>query len=95
MSALDDLASRIRAHLDRFAKDPAIADHEWTDGTGKKHASALYWHPNAYRAGPRVKVRYVSYQYETSLTKADAEQYLAWLDAGNIGRHYELRRSPP
>ena len=36
---------------------------------------------------------YVSYQGEASLKKAEAEAYLAWLDAGNVGRHYEQQRS--
>lgn len=29
---------------------------------------------------------------ESRLTVADAETYLAWLDAGNVGRHWEMER---
>ena len=48
-----------------------------------------------YRAGAaahrgRVYVCYVAYQGASPLTKADAIKYLAWLDAGGVGRHYKV-----
>lgn len=93
---LTDIALRIQAHLRRFAADPAIADREWTDGQGQVRKTALYWSPNAYRGGSRCMVRYVAYQLTSSLTREEAERYLAWLDAGNVGRHYEaLRETGP
>ena len=75
---LAEIAKRIQAHLDRMeAAQP-------NRGT----TNARYWHPSSRAAGPRVAVRYISYQYTNKLTKADAWAYLQWLDAGNEGTHY-------
>jgi len=41
-----------------------------------------------YSGGSKLGVRYISYQSQTFLTRSEAEAYLAWLDAGNVGRHY-------
>lgn len=84
-----EIAQAIHRHLSRFAADPKIASSKWTDTKGVEREISLYWHPNCSRGGACVMVRYVSYQFTSSLTKAEAEKYLAWLDAGNIGRHYE------
>lgn len=89
--SLTEVANRIAKHLTRFAAQKAIAEKEWTDSHGDTRKLTMFWRPGAYRAGSRVKVRYVSYQYESSLTRDEAINYLAWLDAGNVGRHYELR----
>ena len=79
---LDEIARRIDSHLRRFADDPAIAR---PDGRVTK-----YWFPNARHAGARVMIKYISYQFEHSLTKQEAWRYLAWLDAGNVGRHFAV-----
>lgn len=73
---LADIASRIYAHLMRLEKG-----HKGSKPT-------RYFMPNAWPAGSRVGVRYVSYQGSWFLTKADALEYLAWLDAGNEGSHH-------
>ena len=88
--SLTEIATRISRHLLRFAADPAITEKEWTDRKGEAHKLVLYWSPSAYRGGSRCMVRYVAYQLIASLTKAQAERYLAWLDAGNVGRHYDM-----
>ena len=75
--------------IDQLLADPKVADREWTDGQGKTRSSVLYWNPTSYRGGSRVMVKYVAYQYQSSLTRDEAERYLAWLNAGNVGRHYE------
>jgi hypothetical protein len=90
---LTDTALSISRHLQRFANDKSIAEKLWTDGNGQDHALTLYWGPVCYRAGSRAKVKYVAYQYESSLTKSEAEEYLAWLNAGNIGTHRDVKRS--
>ena len=36
----------------------------------------------------RVWIIYVAYQGVSYLSIEDAETYLAWLDAGNVGRHF-------
>ena len=74
---LADIAVRIAEHLTRMEKnDP---NHGTTRGR--------YWYASAWPAGSRVGVRYISYQTEWKLTKSDAIEYLAWLDAGNEGMH--------
>jgi hypothetical protein len=35
---------------------------------------------------------YISHQGECFLKRAEAEKYLAWLDAGNVGKHYGVPR---
>jgi hypothetical protein len=80
---LEDLAKRIRAHLKRFEADPAISQR------GK---ATRYWCTNAFRAGARLGLTYISYQGASYIKKAEAEKYLAWLDAGNVGRHFEALR---
>lgn len=85
---LDEIAKRIDRHLQRFADNPTIATKTWVDGQGVTRELTCYWQPIAARGGARVMVKYVSYQYASSLTRAQATAYLAWLDAGNVGTHY-------
>ena len=86
---LHEIAARIAAHLKRFEADPKIAKSQNIEGPRLD----FYCGPTAQPGGTRVFVTYVSYQGEASLKKAEAEAYLAWLDAGNVGRHYEQQRS--
>ena len=82
---LDEIANRIAAHLARFEKDKTINK---PFGTGVKP----YYFASAYRGGRYVCVRYVAYQLTSSLTREEALAYLAWLDAGNVGTHRDVRR---
>jgi hypothetical protein len=78
---LGEIADRIRAHLKRIeAAQPK---------DGKATPGRLFM-ANAWAAGSRVGVVYVSYQGESMLRKADALDYLRWLDAGNEGTHYAV-----
>lgn len=77
-----EIADRIAAHLKRMEKAQP------NPGTTR----CTYYMSNAWAAGSRVGLRYICYQLTTNLTKAEALEYLAWLDAGNQGRHYEWRR---
>jgi hypothetical protein len=88
---LVEIAARIQAHLERFAADPKTATTQNTNGP----RCTRYFRPSAKPGGARVMVIYVSYSYqgESSLTKTDALAYLEWLDAGNVGRHYEALES--
>jgi hypothetical protein len=36
---------------------------------------------------------YINFQYHSKLSKRDALGYLAWLDAGGVGRHWEWERA--
>ena len=81
---LAEIADRINAHLQRFEADPQI--------NKAIHTLKPYFWAGAGVAGRFVRVGYISFQGGSSLSKADAERYLAWLDAGNVGRHFEAFR---
>lgn len=83
---LQKLAARIHAHLDRFEKDPACNTVSPSTNLPRFYDAACS------TSGRFVYVRYISYQGTTALSKAEAEAYLAWLDAGNVGRHFEAFR---
>jgi DNA-binding response OmpR family regulator len=88
---LDELAARINAHLKRFEADKQI------NAPRASHANTPpFFNAGAFRAGRYVGVRYISYQYLSHLTRDEAARYLAKLDAGFVGRHFEaLRDAPP
>jgi len=96
--ALTVLAGRIGEHLRRFERDPKINRRRRYDReTGKWHddpqGTGDYYMANAYSNGRRVSVVYISYQGGSKLTRAEAMVYLAWLDAGNVGKHFEMERA--
>ena len=71
----------IKGFLKRFEADKAL---NRTEGR-----LAKFWNATAfYPGGPRIHVVYVSYQGSSTLTKAQAEKYLEWLKAGNVGKHF-------
>ena len=52
-----------------------------------------YYGARAWAGGRWVYVAYTSsLEFDSHLSKADAERYLDWLDAGNVGRHWEALR---
>ena len=83
---LAEIGKRIHAHLKRFEADPAIN----TSPNGQ--TTRRFFHAGAHATGRWVSVGYISYQGDRSLSKADALAYLEWLDAGNVGKHYEALR---
>jgi hypothetical protein len=84
---LTEIAEKINAHLKRFEADPEInIDKEPPRGLRR------FFHAHAYRAGSRVGVVYISYQGASNLTRDEALKYLAMLDGGYVGRHYEAFR---
>ena len=84
---LKEIAARISAHLKAWEKDPTIN----TISKGGM-ATRRFYNAGASSGGSRVFVCYVSYQGPSSLTKTEALDYLAWLDAGNVGSHFEFER---
>lgn len=95
-----DLAQKIDVHLKRFERDPKINaakrfDHEkqiWIpDNLGVRN----YYYARATGIRQRVLVVYVMYQGGSHLTIEEAQKYLAWLDAGNVGQHYKALREVP
>lgn len=83
---LTEIGDRINRHLKRFEADPAINVRD------PEYRMSRFYVANAARAGRYVQVTYVTYLGGTNLTRDEAERYLAWLDAGNVGRHYEALR---
>jgi hypothetical protein len=82
---LPEIAGKIAAHLQRFENDPEI--------NKRREANKLLpYHWAGARATKRhVSVVYVSFQGPSYLSKAEALEYLAWLDAGNVGRHFKMQ----
>lgn len=82
---LGEIAEKINAHLRRMAADPAI-NVEIRPGYHQ------FYEPWAGRSGNRCFVTYVAYQGPTGITKSQAIRYLASLDNGYVGRHFELEK---
>lgn len=81
---LKEIAESIAKYLRRFERDPKI--------NVKKHGlpGPYYW-ANAFVSGRYVSVMYISFQGPNQLTREEAEAYLAWLDAGNVGTHFDIQ----
>ena len=80
--SLSELASRIDAHLKRFEADPEI-----NAPRGERMQTTPYFRAGAGATRQSVSVGYVDYHGSTKLTREQAARYLAWLDAGNVGKH--------
>jgi hypothetical protein len=89
---LIEIADRISAHLARFEADPII-NAPAPSRMGSSEGLKKYWHSRARQAGAYVGIVYIAYQGASNISKAEALRYLAWLDAGNVGRHYEALRA--
>ena len=84
---LVELAQRITAHLKRFEKDPKI-------NPPRPHAAGThrYYESSAHVAGSKIAISYICYQGSCfPLGRNEALAYLRWLDAGNVGDHYDHR----
>lgn len=86
MSRSSELAERIQVHLRRMEADPVLNAHR---SMGFLRLTPFYQTQAVAIAG-KVHVQYVSYQGNSVLPLAEAERYLAWLDAGNNGKHFEV-----
>lgn len=80
---LREIAARITAHLERFERDPII------NACDKNYGTKRFYNAHSWASGAYVGVRYISFQCESHLRRAEALAYLEWLDAGRVGRHYE------
>jgi hypothetical protein len=89
--SLQELAERINAHLQRFEADAKI-----NAPRGQRMQTTPYFHAGAGAGASsrRVQLCYVEYQGQTLLTRAQAARYLAWLDAGNVGKHIQVPAGP-
>jgi predicted Holliday junction resolvase-like endonuclease len=77
------LAARISEHLHRFERDLKI------NARDPVYRTSPFYCAHASAAGAYVRIVYVTYQGGRNFKREDAEKYLAWLDAGNVGKHYE------
>lgn len=85
--SLVEIASLINAHLKRFEADKGInAPRRELQNT------VPFFNAWSSRAGAYIRVQYISYQGSTALTREQATAYLAKLDEGFIGRHFEALR---
>lgn len=89
---LTEIAACINKHLKRLERITPPQVFSGKDGQEQKNA--LFFHAGACRAGSRVSIVYVCYQGHNSLTKEEALKYLAYLEAGNTGRHWEMLKKP-
>lgn len=87
---LEVIAARINAHLQRFEADKEIN----AIPPDRRLGIPPYCRPSAVASGRFVYVCYVSFQGQVHLNRIDANRYLAWLDAGNVGTHYACWRDP-
>jgi len=86
---LAEIAARIDVHLNRLE-----ADKKWNRRT-KGFVTSKLWGSCAFAAGNRVFITYVSYSVTASLKRADAIKYLAALDSGYKGKHWEIVNARP
>lgn len=82
---LKELAERICNHLKRFE-----ADKTTINVVKEGRDIQPYYNAWASVSGRYVRIVYVSFQGSSSLSKSEAEKYLCWLDAGNVGKHYKV-----
>jgi hypothetical protein len=92
-----ELALKIDAHLKRFEHDPKINPGKRLDKTTKTWVPDPlgvrdYYGARASGDWHRVRIVYVVYQGASHLSVEDAQKYLSWLDAGNVGTHYRALR---
>lgn len=85
---LKEIAERIHAHLKRIEADKVL---NVSPGQNRQ----LLFHAGAIASGRYVLCMYISFEGRSSLTKDEALRYLAKLDAGYVGRHYEALREEP
>ena len=88
------LGQRINAHLQRIESDPTLnpsrrLDKELNTWVPDERGVRRFFGARAKGDRHRVWVIYITYQGGSYVSIEDAETYLAWLDAGNVGRHFE------
>lgn len=91
------LGQKIDAHLRRIEGDLALNPPKRFDEVRKAWVPdpagmCAYYGARARGDRHRVWVIYVSFQGGSYMSIEDAATYLAWLDAGNVGRHFEALR---
>ena len=85
--SLQDIAAALLAHLKRIEADPVLNPRDGGHPLGDRDILC----PSVDRAGSRIAVQYRAVAH--TLSKAEAAEYLAWLDAGNNGTHLDMIRN--
>ena len=91
------LGQKINAHLQRIEHDKVLNPSKRYDNVQKtwvpdERGVSSFYEARARGDRHRVWIIYVTYQNGSYLSVEDAETYLAWLDAGNVGRHFAALR---
>ena len=79
---LKEIAERIDCYLKKFEADAKI--------NNSCVSTEKFWLASATVAGRYVNVCYVNYQGGVNLTKHEALEYLTWLNAGHVGKHWKM-----
>jgi hypothetical protein len=90
-ATLKDIAACISAHLKRIEADPKLNKFKHSTPEQASGHFTPFWLARCWGSGRGVGILYVGYQSPTTLTRRQAERYLAWLDAGNVGKHWQVR----
>ena len=88
MSRSSEVAAKIDAYLRCWEADPAINTKYGKPG----QRISRYYMAGCYTHGGWVCIVYVSFHGTEKMRAADAEKYLAWIEAGNVGEHYLMNR---
>lgn len=83
--SMTEIAREIGKYLAKFEADPKISRVTTSSG----QLITYFWNSHASASGRWIYVTYISYQGGRNLSKKEALEYLEWLRAGNVGRHYE------
>lgn len=83
-----EVAAEINEALKAWEKDPEI--NAPIEGRGM--VTRPFYKPYCGASGTRVFICYVLFQGGISISRSEAETYLAWIREGNFGRHYAALR---
>lgn len=83
------IAGEIAAHLARFAADPSINVPE-TVTAHDGPLPRLYDGASAGVLGGGIDIRYRRHSTGDNLVRSEAEAYLTWLNAGNVGKYGDM-----
>ena len=91
------LGQKIDAQLKRIEKDPLLnlgrrLDKDRKEWVPDEMGVRSFYGARAKGDRHRIWIIYVTYQHGSYISIEDAEKYLAWLDAGHVGRHFEALR---
>jgi hypothetical protein len=86
---LEEIATGIHKHLRRLEADRK------TNPIDPKYQTSRFYGAGASAVASGVSVLYIAYQGSSVLDMEVAAGYLAWLDEGNVGYHYDYERLFP